>query len=43
MNGWHGHMERWDMGWGWMPISVVVVVALIAVVAWALLRARRRR
>lgn len=43
MNGWNGHMDGWGMNSGWMPVSLVVVAGLIAVVVWALLRARSRR
>ena len=45
MNGWNGdgHMDGGHMGWGWMPVWWVLGAALIAALAWALLRARRGR
>jgi hypothetical protein len=38
-----GHMDAWHMGWGWSPIWWLLGVALIAALAWALLRSRRGR
>lgn len=43
MNGWYQHMNGWHMNSGWMPVSLIVLTALVAVGVWALLRARGRR